>query len=500
MKRILCLMLSAVMAFLTPALTVFAKPVWPVDTGIESEAGIVMDMDSGAVLFGQNIHVKKAPASITKLLTALVVIENSNLTDMVTFSDDAVNNVESGSGNKFSLAAGDQLSVEDCLYALLLQSSNQAANALAEYVAGSRDAFVDMMNKKVESLNCENTNFANPSGLNDDNQYTSAYDMAIIATAAYENATLLQINSSKSHKLPATQNNPSGVTFAMEHKLMTTTDPNSSTYFPYAVAGKTGYTSIAGQTLVTYAQKDNRRLICVTLKSTAVTHYKDSIALLSFGFDRFQNINITQPEPAVANPVTIGDKTYELSDLSVDISGAVTIPKGAAFTDLVKSVKTELPKGHPKGAVALLSYTYDDRVVGQVYVISAKQVIEDGIAPEQAGGTKNTKGEADSLSVSAAADENKAQKQPIQIPVKGIVTAMGILVAGALICGGFFYYKKKKEEEQRMIAERRRKRRQRLEEVGCSEAEFNRLLQKRTGKRSSNSDRPKKRDRDYDES
>lgn len=122
--------------------TAFAKPDWPSDTGIESEAGIVMDADSGAVLFGQNIHVQKAPASITKILTALVVIENSSLDDTITFSHDAVYNVEDGSGNKNSIEEGDTLSVRDCLYLLLMRSSNQAANALAEHVGGKPRRFL----------------------------------------------------------------------------------------------------------------------------------------------------------------------------------------------------------------------------------------------------------------------------------------------------------------------------------------------------------------------
>ena len=156
-------------------LTVQAAPEWPSDTGVQSEAGIVMDMDSGAVLFGQNIHVQKAPASITKLLTALVVIENSNLDDMVTFSHDAVYNVEEGSGNKNAIEEGDQLTVRDCLYLLLLRSSNQAANALAEHVGGSREGFVAMMNEKTAELGCSESHFANPSGLNDETQLTCAY-------------------------------------------------------------------------------------------------------------------------------------------------------------------------------------------------------------------------------------------------------------------------------------------------------------------------------------
>ncbi|MEF9939068.1 MAG: D-alanyl-D-alanine carboxypeptidase family protein [Clostridium sp.] len=490
MKRIISLILSAMMVVFGPAMTALAKPAWPSDTGIQSEAGIVMDMNSRAVLFGQNIHVQKAPASITKLLTALVVVENSNMSDMVTISHDAVYDIESGSGNKLSLEEGDSLSVEDCLYILLLQSSNQIANALAEHVAGSKDAFVELMNKKVQELGCEDSHFANPSGLNDDTQLTSAYDMALIGIAAYDNPKLLEINSAKSHKIPVTKNNPNGASFAMEHKLLTTTSPESSTYYPDAIAGKTGYTSVAGQTLVTYAKRDEKRLIAVTLKSTSVTHYKDTIALLNFGFDRFENLNVVQAEAAATGgPITLDG--YDSSDLSIDPSAAITIPKGATFADLTRTLETELPEKHPNGAAARLSYTYDDRKVGEVYIISTKKTLEDATAPEKTGEDKGVSADGGTLPDQAATDK-KVSKAPIHLPIKGIVTAIGILFLATIICGGFILYKKKKEEERLIMEDRKRRRRQRLADMGCSEDEFRQMLEKRTsGNRSSHPERSK---------
>ena len=159
LKRKGILALACVISIFSMSVCAFAKPDWPLDTGCQSEAGIVMDLDSGAVLFAQNIHVQEYPASITKLLTALVVVENASMDEQVTFSHDAVYNVESGSGNKLQLEEGDVLSVKDCLYVMLLQSSNQAANALAEHVGGSREAFADMMNEKAASLGCRESHF-----------------------------------------------------------------------------------------------------------------------------------------------------------------------------------------------------------------------------------------------------------------------------------------------------------------------------------------------------
>lgn len=482
-------MITALMAAGMP-MTAFAKPDWPSDTGIESEAGIVMDADSGAVLFGQNIHVQKAPASITKILTALVVIENSSLDDTITFSHDAVYNVEDGSGNKNSIEEGDTLSVRDCLYLLLMRSSNQAANALAEHVGGSRDGFVKMMNEKTAELGCENSHFANPSGLNDDTQLTSVYDMALIASAAYKNDTLLTISKDKSYRLPATKNNPDGVTIQPEHKLLITTDTESPNYYPYAVAGKTGYTSIAGQTLVTYAIKDDRRQIAVTMKSTQATHYQDTIALMDFGFLRFKNVNISENETAYTSgdqPVQIGDNSYQPSDLSMDTLAVITLPKDASFADAEKTVVTDLPEDAPQGAVALLSYKYNDRKIGQVYLISASAV-EAEANGETASDDGNTASDS-AASNTGASGKSKQTKSSFHLTLPKLpkvsvrtvlIVVVSVLLAAACAALVWLFYRRHQEEKRRQ-EDRRKRRRQRLQEIGCSQEEFEKLLEKRMG-------------------
>ena len=481
-RLLISLMITALMAAGMP-MTAFAKPDWPSDTGIESEAGIVMDADSGAVLFGQNIHVQKAPASITKILTALVVIENSSLDDTITFSHDAVYNVEDGSGNKNSIEEGDTLSVRDCLYLLLMRSSNQAANALAEHVGGSRDGFVKMMNEKTAELGCENSHFANPSGLNDDTQLTSVYDMALIASAAYKNDTLLTISKDKSYRLPATKNNPDGVTIQPEHKLLITTDTESPNYYPYAVAGKTGYTSIAGQTLVTYAIKDDRRQIAVTMKSTQATHYQDTIALMDFGFLRFKNVNISENETAYTSgdqPVQIGDNSYQPSDLSMDTLAVITLPKDASFADAEKTVVTDLPEDAPQGAVALLSYKYNDRKIGQVYLISASA------AEAEANGETASDSAASNTGASGKSKQAKSSfhltlpKLP-KVSVRTVlIVVVSVLLAAACAALVWLFYRRHQEEKKRQ-EDRRKRRRQRLQEIGCSQEEFEKLLEKRMG-------------------
>lgn len=481
LKRKGILALACVISIFSMSVCAFAKPDWPLDTGCQSEAGIVMDLDSGAVLFAQNIHVQEYPASITKLLTALVVVENASMDEQVTFSHDAVYNVESGSGNKLQLEEGDVLSVKDCLYVMLLQSSNQAANALAEHVGGSREAFADMMNEKAASLGCRESHFVNPSGLNDPEQLTSAYDMAQIGAAVFGNPTLLEICSTTSATLPPTINNPNGRTYSMEHKLVVTGDSNDENYYPSAVAGKTGYTSLAGQTLVTYAEQDGRRQVAVTLKSTQRTHYSDTKTILDFGFARFKNVSVAENETDYVTgeePVTIGDETYSPSDLYLDEKAVVTLPNDAQFSDADKYLQTEIPASHPEGAVARIIYTYNDRQIGVAWVYSTKAAsapvsAEDGTDNETAGSENTT--DAAKTGTSSTADK---EKKPLKL-TKATYIAAGagvvvLLIAAAVIW--FMIQRKQEEERMRVLREKRRKR---LADMGCSEEEFERLVNER---------------------
>ena len=481
LKRKGILAFACVISIFSMSVCAFAKPDWPLDTGCQSEAGIVMDLDSGAVLFAQNIHVQEYPASITKLLTALVVVENASMDEQVTFSHDAVYNVESGSGNKLQLEEGDVLSVKDCLYVMLLQSSNQAANALAEHVGGSREAFADMMNEKAASLGCRESHFVNPSGLNDPEQLTSAYDMAQIGAAVFGNPTLLEICSTTSATLPPTINNPNGRTYSMEHKLVVTGDSSDENYYPSAVAGKTGYTSLAGQTLVTYAEQDGRRQVAVTLKSTQRTHYSDTKTILDFGFARFKNVSVAENETDYVTgeePVTIGDETYSPSDLYLDEKAVVTLPNDAQFSDADKYLQTEIPASHPEGAVARIIYTYNDRQIGVAWVYSTKAAsapvsAEDGTDNETAGSENTT--DAAKTGTSSTADK---EKKPLKL-TKATYIAAGagvvvLLIAAAVIW--FMIQRKQEEERMRVLREKRRKR---LADMGCSEEEFERLVNER---------------------
>lgn len=263
---------------------------WPEAPELDAEGAFLIELNTGAVLYSKNGDEQFYPASITKILTALVTIENCSLDEMVTFSYEATHDLEDQAFS-YIAAKGDSLSVEDCLYALLLQSSNEAAYALAEHVAGSVSAFADKMNAKAQELGAVNSHFVNPHGLFDENHYTTPHDMARILWAAVQNETFMTIESAVSYTTASTTTQKTGFLCRVRHQMMQA----GNTYYNKDVkAGKTGYVQKAKSTLATYAARDDRELICVVMKgNTDGQIYKDTQALLDYGFKDFSYQSIS---------------------------------------------------------------------------------------------------------------------------------------------------------------------------------------------------------------
>ena len=466
------LMLSFIISLIgeTPA---FAAPAWTDDSGVvlESEAGIVMDAQSGAVIYGKNSKEQYFPASITKIMTALLVLENCSLDETVTFSRDAVYNVESGSTNA-GIDEGEQMTVEDALYAMMLKSANEAANALAEHVSGTREAFGELMTARAKELGCQNTSFKNPSGLNDPEHYTTARDFALIVQAAWKMEEFRKIESKLSYKLPPTANDPEGLTVRQEHKMML--EDWSRYYDPDVKGGKTGYTTLAGNTLATVAERDGRTLIVVILKGSKPDHYTtytDTRQLLDYGFEGFVNYSPSAEETDLSGlteavkgaGVTIG----EHSKIVIEPEGAITVPAGAAFGDAVRTVSTDLSGADvPEGAVARLDYTYEGRPVGSAYVKTEQTVL-----PEEPAETE----EPDET-------ETSGQAAPGSLP-KGLFIGGGIAAAAAVIGILIWLRTLQLKKERKAREERMRARRRRLSESGVSMEEFDKLLKEKREKR-----------------
>lgn len=489
-KKTIACCLCAALAVGIGSVETYGKPDWPADTGIMAEAGIVMDADSGTVLFGQRIHTPLPPASITKLLTALIVAENCELGEQVTFSHDAVYNLEEGAGNKLSLAEGDVISVEDCLHMMLLLSSNQSANALAEHVAGSRDGFVEMMNEKLGELGCSDSHFANPTGLNDSRQYVSAYDMALIARAVFQNEVVLRISSTKRYSVGPTINNPEGAKISMEHKILMAENSSSQYYCEGALAGKTGYTSLAGNTLVTYASRGGRNLISVILKGSQPQYYLDAKTILNFGFSAFKNEALKDSETFLQEQevVECGGTAYPASRLRLE-EGRITLPLSAQFSDAERSLAQRLPDNHPQAAVGMLVYTYNERKIGSAYLYDTQ--LEAELASQERNPQEGTSaGEPQVEPETTARPQEKPSEGPesgrrfrLELPAVLVGRAKPWIAAalgGAALAGvvaALLIGKKRRERRERQV--RRERRRQRLEEIGCSEEAFDELVRKR---------------------
>ena len=258
---------------------------------IASEGAVLYNATSGKFLYEKNANHQYYPASITKFMTALLVLENASQDDTVVFSSAATENLESGAVN-LEVAKGDRIKVRDCLYGLMLKSANEVANGLAEHVSGSVPSFAKKMNRRAQELGCTNTNFVNPSGLNNAKHLSTPHDMALIAKACFDRADFRAIDRTVSYHFPATQKRPNGTDIVMGHRMISS---GNADYYPGILGGKTGYTSAAGNTLVTCAERKGVRLIVVVMKSRK-TQYSDTRALLDYGFQLAEESGGKKPE------------------------------------------------------------------------------------------------------------------------------------------------------------------------------------------------------------
>lgn len=480
----------------------FADASWPQCSGIQADGGILIDADSNAVLYEKNADQAYYPASITKILTALIIIENCDLDEMVTFSDNAINNVESNSSNMGTMV-GDVLSVRDCLYGLMLASANEAGNALAEHLSGSIEAFTDVMNQKALELGCTGSHFANPSGLNNPDHYVTARDMATIMRAAIANPVFVEIDGARYWKHAPIKrypdpDDPHNTVYA-HHAMI---KKNDSRYYSGTFAGKTGYTSLAGNTLVTSAKKNGITLIAVILNGHQ-THYQDTKTLFDFGFRNFKSVKISEFDHAyssIENDMTFsGLSASPAPSLSVDENCSITLPQNADFNDVEAVLDYEMGPLAPMDALARISYTYAGRNVGFGYLklkdnpVSGRQqkaavrsllpqesvtipepttrALEDSLAEGESGTAKEQ-----GLSPMPLSADETLEKQ-ITIPSL-LWTVIGIAVVLLTAVTALFLiktYQERKEEQQRYLRNERRKKR--LSDIGFSQSEFDLLVE-----------------------
>ncbi len=349
-------------------------PGWPSGPGIGAQGAILMEANTGAVLYAKNIHEELYPASITKLMCALVAVENAPLDTMMTVSRTAVYS-NAADGASMYLKEGEVLSLENLLYGVLIKSANEACSVIAENIAGSIDAYVEMMNQRAKELGCLHTHFVTPNGLHDPDHYTSAYDMALIAKAFFSHEILCKMSCMSNYTIEATDTNET-------HSLHSKNKLLAGTTYAYdgLVGSKTGYTDDSRQTLVSCAERGGMKLVCVILKEESPYQFTDTVALFNYGFNNFKMVNVAQNETGYAaesmdffnNESGLFGSTSAL--LSIDDKDAVVLPDDRDFSSLKSSISYEGLEGD---AVAKIVYEYEGVPVG-----SASVRLAQGAAPE----------------------------------------------------------------------------------------------------------------------
>ncbi len=372
-KKAACLILTIISAVCLGKVDVKAADYWPDAPETLSPSVILMEESTGTILYEKNMDEAHYPASITKIMTTLLALENGNLSDMVTFSDDAINNTE---GSGIARDYGEQMTLEQCLYGVMLESANECAYAVAEHVGGTVENFVDMMNAKAKELGCTNTHFANPHGLQDENHYTTAHDMALIAQAAYQNETFRIIIGTKMYTIPPTNKHAEETVLRNHHDMLCTYhNANRKYLYPYCVGGKTGYTATANSTLVTYAEKDGMTLICVVMNTQSPNQFIDTVNLFDYAFDNFQVLNVAENDTDYSAETTVdnGNLNNIAPFVELDKDAVIVLPKTAEFSDTSSSV--EYNDSDPEIAGSI-TYTYAGRNVGKADIKTTGVVVE----------------------------------------------------------------------------------------------------------------------------
>lgn len=283
--RLLCPLLALLLIF-QMAVPVAARDFpksWPTAPEIADETGILMEASTGQILFDKGMDEVRYPASTTKVMTALLILENiEDLNEIITFTDVITPDLEPGNST-IDAKVGEQLTVEQCLYAIMLASANEVCTQMAVRVAGSVSNFTAMMNKRAAELGCENTHFVNANGLPDPNHYTTAHDLARILAAAVANEDFCKISGAAQYTIPATNKTAAPRNLTNTNALIAEGD----SHYEGVIAGKTGHTEAARNTLVTAARRDNMTLICVVMRSEGKERFIDTTALFDYGFDQF---------------------------------------------------------------------------------------------------------------------------------------------------------------------------------------------------------------------
>ena len=389
---------------------------WPAGPNVYAHAAVVMDMKSGAILYAKNPNEKHFPASITKLLTVLVALENAELTDTVTFTEDSVEFLNWDDA-QIGMRPGEELNVNDALHAVLLASANEVSYAVAESVGktrlhGNYQTFIDLMNERAKELGCIDSHWVNPNGLHNEEHYTTAHDMALIASAVFQKPEFHAIMKDLEYCIPSTNLVNESRVFQQNHKMLW---PDNQYYSENCKGGKTGFTDQSGTTLVTMEDNGTLQLAAVVLQDYGADAYVDTRAMFDYVFNNFSKV----PMSKLAVPKEFEEKGGKVKDEDAYI----VLPNNVNPMKVKSKLKTDKVTGDK------LVYTYEGQEVGSVNVSIEKQSVQP------------VKGEKKEV-------EKEKKKSHLPWIVLGIV---GIVVLGFLVFTvQYVRYQKRKRRIQRM--------------------------------------------------
>lgn len=355
---------------------------WPKGPAIGAQSAILMEMNTHTILYAKNIHEKSYPASTTKILTCLIAMQNCTMDETITFSHDAIYDVPLDGSKLGGVDTGDTMTMEQALYCVLVQSANEVASAVGEHVAEkfgkekSVQAFSEIMNEKVKALGGVDSNFVNCNGLFDENHYTSAYDLALIGSEFFSNDLLCKMSSTPSYHFRLKPEDEEDVWIASKNQLY----KGKPYAYQYLLGSKTGFVSQSRQTLVSAAEKNGMKLVCVVFAEETPYQFEDTVTLFQYGFENFKRVSIRDNETKYnidtmdffdTEDDLFGDSTPLIS---IENDTYVILPNTAEFADTVSTLTYTEPSSNTN-VIASIHYTYSDVPVGDCNLVFYKSSV-----------------------------------------------------------------------------------------------------------------------------
>ena len=418
---------------------------WPEGPAVGAQSAILMEMNTHTILYAKNIHEKSYPASTTKIMTCLLAMQNCTMDEIITFSRESIYDVP-GDGSKLGgVDTGDTILMENALYCVLVQSANEVASAVGEHVAEklgkekSVAAFAQLMNQKAKELGCTETNFVNCNGLYDDNHYTSAHDLALIGCEFFSNELLCKMSSSPNYHFRLQPEDEEDTWIASKNQLY----KGKPYAYSHLLGSKTGYVSQSRQTLVSAAEKNGMKLVCVVFAEETPYQFEDTIALFQYGFENFKRVSVYDNETQYKiNTLDFFDTDHDLFGdstplISMEENAYVILPNTAEFSEMASTltytdaIDGKYVKTDEDNIIATIHYKYSGVDVGSCNIVlfQPEKPVFSFAADNPAPGSTQPSTAIETES-SSEAEDSEEDANIIYINVKRVIL---IVLAGAAV-------------------------------------------------------------------